>query len=364
MKKKLGLILLTTLCCTCLVACSSSENVDVSKENTAEDSVDIEVNEDIANGDYNSLLKEIEYEEISLDKMGEYEYDYTVFITDTYDLGYINIEYETFKDELIEIKGTLDFSGGAIYPLEFDYNGVETNLGTNISAYEKGYVVSIDGYSEIDSSYFSDAIPEGMSCNLYSDDSYLILVLHNDNISWSITDKYANYEDVEICKETIKQSISCICSKYNENALSIEEYQTSVFKNVKLNTNEFDFSDYNFENVPYCWFTYEDGYKIRKIDELLISLDDENNKRVSFSWHQNDKYVNDRVRSMKENTVKMYESVLAENLKIRVYEYTEGNFERLGIIKDGKEYIQSIHCYNLTIDELYSFLGNTIMEEN
>ncbi len=294
---------------------------------------------------------QVSYEEISLDRLGEYEFDYSVFVSDIYELNYVNIEDTDFA-------GTLDFSNGDIYPLEFEYNNVYTNLGTRIYCHEKEYVMNVDGYDEVDVAYFVDIIPDNVEAKFYKSSSYMVLNLHCEDKVWSINCSSSDPENENEDMETIKQSLTCICEEYHEEALNTEEFLTPIFQSVKLNTYEFDFSEYKFENVPYCYFTYENGYKIRKIDNLPVHIDD--TKRIGFDWHENDKYVKERVRFIEENTAKIYEITFSENEKIRIYESKEGNPYRLGLIKDSKEYIQSISTINMTIDELVDFLGKSI----
>ena len=302
------------------------------------------------------------YEEVSLDKFGEYEFDYSVFISDTYELGYINYVDVDFRGEITK-EGTLNFTGGTVYPSRvYSMYGVSTNVSTSVRAFDRDYVVGLEDYSEYDATYFLDAVPENMEAKFYKNGSSMFLVLYGENVAWRIEDSYEDAEEEVACQERVKQTIACINGEYLEDEQNMEEYFQYIFKNTKLNSFEFHFGDYVDDyHIPECYFTYDNGYKITTIYELPLYVGER--RSVSFRWHPRDVYVNSRISLIEENAVKMYEIVFSENEKIRLYEDSEGKIFYLGLIKDNKEYLQTVHCIDVTVDEVVNLLVNTIVLE-
>lgn len=303
---------------------------------------------------------QVSYEELPLENFGEYEFDYSVFISDTYELGYINYVDVDFRGEITK-EGTLNFTGGIVYPSRVhSMYDVSTNVSTSVRAFDRDYVVGLEDYSEYDATYFLDAVPENMEAKFYKNGSSMFLVLYGENVAWRIEDSYEDAEEEVACQERVKQTIACINGEYLEDEQNMEEYFQYIFKNTKLNSFEFHLGDYVDDyHIPECYFTYDNGYKIKTIYELPLYVGER--RSVSFRWHPRDVYVNSTISFIEESAVKMYEIVFSENAKIRLYEDSKGQIFYLGLIKDNKEYLQSVHCIDVTVDEVVNLLAETIV---
>ena len=328
---------------------NSSKNSDVT-ENSGQMLEEEYETEGIIEDNKVSLLN---YEEIGAECIGEYKFDYSVFISDVYEFTYIN-----FEDD--EYAVTLDFTKGDIYPVEIDANQIKTNKSTYIRCFEKGKELKRENAEALDASCFKDVIPENSEAKFFKRSDDLILDLYCEDVFLIIEVYSSKSEEQDKYIENIKKTLLCISKEYKEDALNTREVFTPIFRNVKFNSYEFNFEEYEFEEMPYVYFTYDNGFKISTIYSLPVKKD--GLKNFQFTWDPKSKYVNDRVSRLKEWVSKIYEIKLSENDRIRIYEHNLGHLAEIGFIKDNKEYLQHIDT-EMNIDELVEFLGQTLVVE-
>lgn len=355
MKRKISLVFLSVLICMGLMACSNKNNdTDYNSEQDIE-SVDATTESEENN--------QVGYEEVSLDKIGEYEFahvSYSDFSKNTHEIGYINL-----GNEFTDLMSSLNFANSNIRPNNFEFDIVRFDNGAMYfregDIYDKS---DYFGYSVVDESQIKDIVGNDVEVVLYMNHNeentkkWYQAQLDFGDLTWDLSTEIIE-EDYEGAMSRIISMTKCICPEYIESEPTAMHYVRTTLNYFSFNNVEFDFTNKDIGDLDCVWYN-QDG----SIDTItaLIFRDFDSEKWVEFLIANTTMgNVKNELDKINDNVNKLYEIHLTDNI-IRVYEDKSEEFFKLGFIEDDTEYILNIDT-NMTLDELMKFLDETIVKQ-
>ena len=356
MKRKVLLTLVTLLLCTILMACGkNTPETSVDEENSSEETIDSNEETQIFEG----------YQEISLDKIGEYEYEHISYsdFKDNYvlSLGRVNLQ-----SDISDNTYTLNLDGSNnlnVVKIDYDYIKFKNGLSASFDDLD---IENYSFYTPVDTGYIEVGIhnkADELVLNKYTNEDktqeFMNLQVRYGEDVWELSNTL--YEEERATMQEFCDFINCIEPTYDESAPLIMKKLEDSLKQFSFNNIKFDFTDKQIGSLKEIEFT-GDG-KISKLPVLSFRNPD-STEWIDFilGWTLYHGVESD-IEEIKKETVKLFE-IPFKNYNLRVYEFEDDGKSVVGFIKKGEntEYILMIDT-NMSIEELEQFFRDVVIDE-
>lgn len=356
MKRKVLLTLVTVLLCTILMACGkNTPEPSVDEENSSEETFDNNEETQIFDG----------YQELSLDKIGEYEYK-QISYSDFKDNYVLNLDRVNLQSDISDNTYTLNLNNTLFKPNRFDYDYIRFDDKIHVN-FDDLEFKSVWNYTPMNTDYIKSKINlniDDIKLDTYftenNEHEVMIAQIKLNGDTWKITNyvENGNYEKAidEIC-----EVFNCIEPTYDESAHLIMKVFEESLKYFSFNNIKFDFTSKQIGSLKEVEFK-EDG-KISKLPVLSFRNPDSTewiDFRLALTLYNGVEYD---IEEIKKETAKLFEIPL-KNYNLRVYEFEDDGKSVVGFIRKGEntEYILMIDT-NMSIEELEQFFRDVVVDE-